>query len=861
MPDPQLDEVGVLEIPRFQLGERIGAGGFGEVYLAHHTLMDRDVAIKILHAKYSSDPDAIARFIAEARAVAKISHPNIVDVFDFGQLPDGRHYCVMELIRGTTLRDILRERTRLGVDEALPLLRGIAEAIDAAHTAGVAHRDIKPDNVFVLDGGGVKLIDFGLAKLTRDDPAATPVTQTGAVLGTPLYMSPEQCRGKSVGLATDAYSFGALAYHALVGEPPFSGEALELALHHLHDPPPLPSSRRPDLTARVDRVLLSLLAKAPSARPRSLAVAVDALVGKSIPKRRTRVVAWLAAATIVGGSIAFGVARARVGREAGVAYVRRALPITLIDGIGAMPKLSADGTTLYYDDKSGSWKLDLASRAVTQLDFGAYEHVRPLADGRLLLQSKNPEGQPHVEMATADGQTLRRLFEGENAVGSPDGTLIAAIQDRWLVVYEVASATTRRLCDLARYNQIGDPTWSRDGRTLVWASNVREPATKRLHATRVSDGATQIIGVPVLADTTVIQPVDFSSDGRLVYCGEDEGGSSVRMREIDDESGTTERVLATLDRGVSGCSVSVSPADRIVVTLMFSRPTVATLDLAAPGRELRALGPVGESLVVSDVDGDVSHVFAYSRGRLAAGVYPFVARGEPDLHRLSVGGGADASLVSCRGDVGVVRLGAAMLHVELDASPTRTTVRLRSAACEPVHEWGLPDGTWSMPRCRATFCVIARKTEGAVAMWKLDVDSNRATELARWDEDLPIFSPQFGISPDGTKVVVLISQDSVLRVISTIDGQVTPMPLREGFLQSVAWTNDPDHFVGAGMNLLGRGGDDYAVVRFGLDGSRQPMWSSQATWFGVIVASSESSTIAGDARFQRNEFIVLDPAD
>ncbi|KAB2894400.1 MAG: serine/threonine protein kinase, partial [Kofleriaceae bacterium] len=254
-----------LRVPGYLVGERIGAGGFGEVYRARHAVIERDVAIKVLHRRYSHDPGAVARFVAEARAVNRISHPNIVEISDFGTLADGRQYCVMELIRGTTLRDVLRDRGRIPLAEALPILRGIAEAVDAAHAAGIAHRDLKPDNVFLVDGGGVKLIDFGLAKLTHDD--AAPVTQTGSVFGTPLYMSPEQCRGNAVTLATDAYSLGVLAYHVLVGGPPFTGDPIELALHHVNDPPEPPSRRWDELDDRVDRVLLALLAKDPRDRP------------------------------------------------------------------------------------------------------------------------------------------------------------------------------------------------------------------------------------------------------------------------------------------------------------------------------------------------------------------------------------------------------------------------------------------------------------------------------------------------------------------------------------------------------------------------------------------------------------------
>jgi serine/threonine-protein kinase len=304
MPTP--DTSAVLSVPSYTVGERLGEGGFGEVFRARHAVIGREVAIKVLHAKYSKDSEAVARFVAEARAVNQISHPGIVEIFDFGELPDGRAYCVMELIHGKTLRDVLRERTRLPLADALPILRGIAEAIDAAHAAGIAHRDLKPDNVFVTNDG-VKVIDFGLAKLTHENSA--PITETGAVFGTPLYMSPEQCRGKAVTGATDAYSFGVLAYHVLVGEPPFSGEALDLALHHLNDQPAPPSERAEGLNARVDRVVLALMAKDPAQRPVSLVDAIAAIAGDAAlpakprtPLRWRWLAAGAAALALAGGA-------------------------------------------------------------------------------------------------------------------------------------------------------------------------------------------------------------------------------------------------------------------------------------------------------------------------------------------------------------------------------------------------------------------------------------------------------------------------------------------------------------------------------------------------------------------------------
>jgi hypothetical protein len=287
-----------IAIPGYSIGESIGAGGFGEVFRARHELMGRDVAIKVLQRRYSSDPDAVARFIAEARAASRIKHPGIVEVFDFGMLGDGRHYCVMELIHGTTLREFMRTRERLPLAEALPILRGIAEAVDAAHAAGIAHRDLKPDNVFLVDGA-IKLIDFGLAKLISDE---APMTATGAVFGTPHYMSPEQCRGRASDPRTDVYTFGILAYQLLTGEMPFTGDALELALQHLNDPPEPPSTICAELPPHVDRVMLALLAKDPEDRPTPLVRMVDALAGDApAPPRPRR--KWPVAYVAIGGAL------------------------------------------------------------------------------------------------------------------------------------------------------------------------------------------------------------------------------------------------------------------------------------------------------------------------------------------------------------------------------------------------------------------------------------------------------------------------------------------------------------------------------------------------------------------------------
>jgi serine/threonine-protein kinase len=274
------DYTGGEMVGEYRIEARIGRGGFGAVYRAVHPLIGKSAAIKVLSRQYSSNPEMVARFVAEARAVNRIGHKNIVDIFSFGTTADGRQYYVMELLAGQPLDAYLKERGRLQVEEAMPILKGIARAVDAAHAAGIAHRDLKPANIFLsFDDERVfpKLLDFGIAKLlpTVHGADTGPRTQTGAPIGTPHYMSPEQCRGDRVDERTDVYSFGVMVHEMLTGVLPFYKESqLELMVQHLHAPPPRVSQDAPGLSPLLDEPVLRMLEKDPGKRPGSLGEAV-----------------------------------------------------------------------------------------------------------------------------------------------------------------------------------------------------------------------------------------------------------------------------------------------------------------------------------------------------------------------------------------------------------------------------------------------------------------------------------------------------------------------------------------------------------------------------------------------------------
>ena len=268
-------------VGEYEVEGLLGKGAFGQVFKATHPLIGKVVAIKVLGRRFSVDPEMVSRFVAEARAVNQIRHRHIIDIFSFGALEDGRQYYVMEYLDGEPL-DAVLARGQVPVTQALGILRGIARALDAAHAKGIAHRDLKAENVFVAsdpDGAPYpKLLDFGIAKLLAPDDGLKHKTRTGAPIGTPYYMSPEQCRGKDVDHRTDHYAFGVLAYLMLTGVFPHDADDyMSILMKQISDEPAPPSSHAPALTPAIDDVVLWLLAKDPADRPADLRTAVRAL--------------------------------------------------------------------------------------------------------------------------------------------------------------------------------------------------------------------------------------------------------------------------------------------------------------------------------------------------------------------------------------------------------------------------------------------------------------------------------------------------------------------------------------------------------------------------------------------------------
>jgi serine/threonine-protein kinase len=260
------------KLGQYVLKEKLGEGGMGEVYLAQHLLLRRPCALKLIRPARAGDPKNLRRFEREVQAIATLTHPNTVQVYDYGHTEDGTFYYVMEYLPGLTLEALVAKSGPLPPARAIHFLRQVCGALTEAHSHGLTHRDVKPGNVMICERGGIhdvaKLLDFGLVLPPAGDADGEKLTQDGTVTGTPDYLSPEQAGGQeAVDARSDIYSVGALAYYLLTGLPPFAGRTgMKVIAAHLYEVPEPLSRHRPDVPADLEAVILRCLAKVPEKR-------------------------------------------------------------------------------------------------------------------------------------------------------------------------------------------------------------------------------------------------------------------------------------------------------------------------------------------------------------------------------------------------------------------------------------------------------------------------------------------------------------------------------------------------------------------------------------------------------------------
>jgi serine/threonine protein kinase len=281
---------------KYSIEKLIKRGGMGSVYLGKHVLMEKIVAIKVLRPSLALDDDVVRRFSREAKAASRISHPHAVSVTDFGESEDGIVFLVMEYLDGRTLKDVIKSEGPMKLDRVVEIVRQVAGALDAAHGQGVVHRDLKSDNIMlskVTGGEWAKVLDFGIAKIQQTDSHDDDITAANLVIGTPQYMSPEQCaHSGAIDARSDVYSFGIIIYEMLAGHVPFSGESpTVIMMKQVQDPAPSILEARPDLPVAVSSVISRALAKEPAGRPHSAGELSTALAEASATAEFPEVIA------------------------------------------------------------------------------------------------------------------------------------------------------------------------------------------------------------------------------------------------------------------------------------------------------------------------------------------------------------------------------------------------------------------------------------------------------------------------------------------------------------------------------------------------------------------------------------------
>ena len=303
------DLVGRVFEGRYEIRAALGAGGMGAVYRGWQRSVDREVAIKVIDPKIASRRDGVKRFLREAKLSSRLSAPSIVSVYDFGQTEDGILYIVMELLPGRTLAQVLEPGQPLGVMRAIRIGLQLCDALETAHAAGIVHRDLKPGNIIILDEppdrDTLKVLDFGLAKSLTDD-AVSLITNAGAMIGTPLYMSPEAIQGKPCDARADVYSLGCMLHELVSGVSPFVGPTVEHVLsNHIYEiTQPLPE----DLSPAFAELIRRSIAKDPAERPSNAAEVRAALLAIRAPRPVSRRRWWIGASavlTIAAGVTAF----------------------------------------------------------------------------------------------------------------------------------------------------------------------------------------------------------------------------------------------------------------------------------------------------------------------------------------------------------------------------------------------------------------------------------------------------------------------------------------------------------------------------------------------------------------------------
>jgi eukaryotic-like serine/threonine-protein kinase len=785
----------------YEIVSQLGQGGMGIVLRARDTKLDREVAVKVLPRNFADDPEALARFEREAKAVAALSHPNILAIHDLGR-QEGISYAAMELLEGENLRQRLQDGA-LPVRKAVEIALHVANGLAAAHDKGIVHRDLKPENIFITTSGQVKVLDFGLARMdtplpsSQSQPTVGLATEPGRVMGTVGYMAPEQVRGLPADARADIFAFGAVLFEMLTGKRAFHAESPVETLNSIlkDDPPGLLESTR-NVSPALDRVVRRCLEKRPEERFRSahdLTIALEAISTDStrafeagaLPPAEATASArsrWLERAALVAAGAALGLAALFSYDRLGAPSVPEA-PVfrwMSFSGRDTSPAVSSDGRTIAFaSDRDGQpriWLKQVGGDGEAPLTSGPDDMPRFSPDDSQVLFTRSEGGVSSLYRAAVVGGEARRLVE-ESTEGdwSPDGTQVAFLRMRsedgqTVTVVGLCGADGSEPREVAKApGGLRAPRWSPDGSTLAMTPVIGTLlAGQKQSVTLVDVGSGEVRSAFAPDPRRNISSAAWTARGEIVYLQAESvvsaAGSAAKLVRQDPSSG---RVLSQVWSPSNSLVLDVLGDGRIVFDTRSPRQNLREIRLgsgpAVTGRWLSR----GESTDRQPVCSPDGEWVAFSSNRGAGMNLWVVSTKTGNLRRITN--------AHTNWDPAFSRDGKRLLWssnrggnfevwtADIDGSGARQVTKDGVNAENPTVT---PDNAW---------VVYSSGNPQKAGLWKVRLDGTQAAQVTAGRVTLP------EVSPDGRHVLFRVftgRYPALLRVVRLEDGKPEPFEIK-----------------------------------------------------------------------------------